>query len=55
MEVLGEKFQVGSRQEGKFKYVGLNITTTSDGIEISQNHYANEILEVEFITKERPK
>jgi len=54
MEVLGEKFQVGSRQEGKFKYVGLNIVTTTDGIEISQNQYAEEISEVEIEAYERP-
>ena len=54
MKVLGEKFQVGSRQEGNFKYVGLNIVTKDDSIEISQNHYVNEISEVEIEMDGRP-
>ena len=54
MKALNEEFQVGSRQEGKFKYVGLNIETQDDGIEISQDQYASEIPEVNVETKDRP-
>ena len=53
MKALNEKFQVGSRQEGKFKYVGLNIETKTGWIEISQDQYANEIPEVFVETKDR--
>ena len=54
LEVVRKKFLVGSSQEDKFKYVGLDFRKTVDGIEISQNQYVEEIQDVVIKGDSRP-
>ena len=53
LRIICEKFKVGSQNEGKFKYVGLNITKATNGIEVSQDQYVEEIQEVVIEKDER--
>ena len=42
---LKQKLKFGSEEEENFRYVGLNMKQTNDGIEVDQDHYV-EALEV---------
>ena len=48
-----QKFKVGKKQQGSFKYVGLHITKGSKGIIINQDEYAAEIQDVSIDQGER--
>ena len=45
-------FQVGAEHNTAFKYLGLNINQTTNGIELDQNSYLNTIEQI-LINKER--
>ena len=37
------KFKVGKHMEGAFRYVGLDITQTEEGVIAEQNNYISSI------------
>ena len=44
MKPLKEAFYFGSEEEEKFRYMGLNMEQTADGIIVNQDHYVNCLL-----------
>ena len=42
-EPLKKKFQFGSEEMTEFRYVGMHIKQTEDGILVDQNHYLQTI------------
>jgi len=53
LQKICTKFLVGSRQEGNFKYVGLNITKLPNAITIKQDQHVDEIDEFNIDQGER--
>ena len=43
MKPLKEAFYFGSEEEEKFRYMGLNMEQTADGIIVNQDHYVKEL------------
>ena len=50
--VLKEKFKVGTHESGTFKYLGLNVNQSKNGITVDQDLYASSMFPIE-IKKDR--
>ena len=46
IEQISKKYRVGKRLANNFKYVGINITNSENGIFIDQEQYADELEEI---------
>lgn len=57
VEAIGKRFKVGKRQNGSFRYIGLDLTQNSDrgGINMNQNEYIQEMRTIELSQKRRAK